>query len=120
MLSGLKAEIEKIDRLSDSLYLNSKIFIPAIDFSYQKRFLSETEWRILKMTVEKQQVQADDFKEIFRNKLPQEISRQIRKLREINLLLPEHTGGRKYVINIRSDMLRSGIMNALDREGFLP
>ena len=120
MLSGLKAEIEKIDRLSDSLYLNSKIFIPAIDFSYQKRFLSETESRILKMTVEKQQVQADDFKVIFRNKLPQEISRQIRKLRELNLLIPEHVGGRKYVINIRSDMLRSGIMNALDREGFLP
>lgn len=120
MLNSLRAEIEKIDRLSDTFYLSSKIFIPAIDYSYQKKFLSEIESRILKIAVDKQLVQASDFKEIFGNKLPQEISRQIRKLRDINLLIPEYEGARKYVINIRNDMLRSGILNALDREGFLP
>ena len=120
MLSVIKAEIEKIDRLSDTNYLNSKILLPAIDFSYKNKFLSEMEWKILKLTVNKQRIQAADLKEIFINKLPQEISRQISRLRKINLLIPENSGARKYVININSNLLRVGFLNALDREGFLP
>ena len=53
MLNVIKAEIEKIDRLSDTNYLNSKILLPAIDFSYKNKFLSEMEWKILKLTVDK-------------------------------------------------------------------
>lgn len=120
MLDGLKAAFEKIDHLSDSDYLNSRILIPAIDSSYQKKFLTETEWRILKMTAEKQRVQAADFKSILPGKLPQEISRQIRRLREQNLLIPELPGSRKYVINLKSNLFRQAVMQALDREGFLP
>jgi Fic family protein len=120
MLNGLRTEIDKIDRLSDAHYLNKKIFIPAIEFSYQKKFLSEVEYRILKMTVERQRIQAADLKEIFISKLPQEISRQINRLRKSNLLLPEHPQARKYVININNKLPRMGFLNALDSEGFLP
>jgi Fic family protein len=120
LLNGLKAEIEKVDRLSDTHYLNSKILIPAIDISYQRNLLTEKEVKLLKITAEKQQVQAADFKEIFKNKLPQEISRQIRKIRKSTLLIPEFAGARKYVINLDSDLLRNGILTALDQEGFLP
>ena len=120
MLNGLKTEIEKIDRLSDAHYLSKKILMPAIDFSYQKAFLSEIDRRILKMSVEKQRIQAADLKGIFINKLPQEISRQINRLRKLHLLLPEHPTARKYVININSNLLRMGFLKALGREGFLP
>lgn len=120
MLNSLRKEFEKIDHLSDMTFLKTKILLPSIDFSYQKKFLTEVEWRILKMVAEKQLVQADDFKDIFKNKLPQEISRQIRRLRQLNLLIPEKPNARKYVLNIRSDLLRMGLLYVFDKEGFLP
>lgn len=120
MLNSLKNEIEKIDRLSDTTYLKKQILLPAIDYSFQKKFLGKIEWRMMKVAAEKQLVQADDFKAIFKNKLPQEISRQIRKLRQLNLLKPEYPGARKYAVNISSELLRTGFLRALDREDFLP
>ncbi len=120
MLSGLKTEMEKTDRLADHSYLMSKILLPAIHHSEKNGRISQLDSKMLKIAVEQHTVQASHFKNLFRDKLPQEISRQIKKLRESRLLVSETEGGRQYVINIRNELLRLGIMNALDREGFLP
>lgn len=120
VLNGLSEEIKKTDRLADHLFLKSRILVPAIDYASDRHFLSDTEARLLKVAVDKPFVQAADFRELFRDKLPQEVSRQIKKLRDMGLLVAETEGGRKYLINVRSPLLRPGILNALDSEGFLP
>lgn len=114
------ADTGRTDRLSDQVFLSSHILIPAINFSLKNGFLSPLDSKMLKVAVERKAVQAVHFKVLFRDKLPQEVSRQIKRLRDAHLLVPETDGGRQYVINIRCDLLRLGILNALDHERFLP
>ena len=49
-----------------------------------------------------------------------EISRQIRKLIEKKMLMPESDNTRKYVIRFDNNYLLRGIIRLLDAKGFLP
>jgi Fic family protein len=120
VLRGLKEEIEKIDRLLDYDYLKKEILFPAINFSQERQFITETEAKVLKRTAEKQVIQAANIKDIFEGKVDAEVSRQIRKLIEKKMLIPEKEGTRKYVIRFDSNYLLRGIIKALGEKGFLP
>jgi len=122
VLLGLKNEIEKIDRLLDLNYLNSKIIIPAIDYSVQQKHITSTEAKILKksISVERQELQASDLKGIFPNKIPAAISREIAQLRKKKMLEKTSPKSRKYVINFSNNYLLRSIIKALGENGFLP
>jgi Fic family protein len=120
VLKGLKDEIEKIDKLSEYNYLRKEILIPAINHSIERRYITDNEGRILKKVVDKQVVQAADLKEFFEGKVQAEVSRQIKKLIDKKMLVPESEGTRKYVIRFDNSYLLRGIIKALDEKGFLP
>jgi Fic family protein len=120
VLKGLKGEIEKIDRLSDYNYLKKEILIPSLNYSNERKLITETEYHILKKTVDKQVIQASDIKEFFEGKVDAEISRQIRKLIDNKILLPESEGARKYIIRIDNNYLQRGVVKLLGDKGFLP
>jgi len=120
VLKGLKEEIEKVDRLADFSYLFHKILVPAIDYSEKRKFISGIDAHILKIAAEKQEVQASDLKNIFQGKLPQEISRQIKRLRETKMLYPVQENARKYILKFNNNYLLRGTMYAMDQEGLLP
>lgn len=120
VLKGLKEEIEKVDRLADISFLTHRILIPAIDYSAKRKFITGTDARMLKIAAEKQEVQASDFRDIFPGRLPQEISRQIRRLREMKMLDPVKENARKYFLRFNNNFLLRGIMYAMDQEGLLP
>ncbi len=120
VLKGLKDEIEKIDKLSEYNYLKKEILIPAITHSIERKYITDNEGRILKKVVDKQVVQAADLKEFFEGKLQAEVSRQIKKLIDKKMLVPESEGTRKYVIRFDNSYLLRGIIRALDEKGFLP
>jgi Fic family protein len=120
MLGGLDREIKKTDKLADHHFLRSRILDPSIDHLLKRGLISAQEARLLKICAEKGMARAADFSVVFKDRLPQEVSRQVRRLREKGLIVPDKEGGRKYLLNIRHDELRLGLMNALDREGFLP
>ncbi len=120
VLKGLKEEIEKVDRLANISYLSDKILVPAINYSAKRKFISDLDARILKVAAEKQKVQASDFKNIFQGKLPQEISRQIKRLREMKMLSPVPENERKYILKFNNNYLLRGIIYAMDQEGLLP
>ena len=75
---------------------------------------------MLKVAAEKQEVHASDFNKIFQGKLPQEISRQIRRLREMRMLIPVRENSRKYILKFNNNYLLIGVMYAMDQEGLLP
>ena len=79
-----------------------------------------TKGRILKKVVDKQVVQAADLKEFFEGKVQAEVSRQIKKLIDKKMLVPESEGTRKYVIRFDNSYLLRGIIKALDEKKFLP
>ena len=120
VLRGLKEEIEKIDKLSDYEYLKKEILIPSIHFSLDRHIINEMESKILKETIEKQVVQNLDFEKFFKGKAKSEISRQIKKLIDKKMLIPEHKSARKYVLRFDNNFLLRGIIKMLDEKGFLP
>ena len=120
MLRGLRDEIKKIDLLSKHTYLAEKIIHTALGLSEKEKRITSRERNMLKIAFEAGAVSATHYRELFRDKTPQEISRRIRDLRNKNLLLSLTEGSRKYVINLKAASLRLGIMEALDQQGFLP
>jgi Fic family protein len=120
VLKGLKEEIEKIDRLTNYDYLKKEILIPAINHSLERQYITISETKILKKVVEKQVIQASDIKDIFKGKASAEISRQIKKLIDKKMLIPEEDGGRKYIIRFDNNYLLRGIIKALGENNFLP
>ncbi len=120
VLSGLKQEIEKIDRLTKYNFLKKEIIIPAINYAREREVITDIESKILRKTAELGVMQASDIGEFFPGKSSAEISRQIARLRGRKMLQPEREGSRKYVIRFDNNYLLRGIMKSLGEKGFLP
>ncbi|SDD25178.1 Fic/DOC family protein [Williamwhitmania taraxaci] len=120
VLNGLKEEIEKVDKLTDYTYLKKEILLPAINYSLSRKYITYVEAKILKKVVEKQAMQAADIKDIFLGKTDAEVSRQIRRLIDRKMLIPEKEGTRKYVIRFDNNYLLRGVIKQLGEKGFLP
>jgi len=120
VLKGLKEEIEKIDKLLNYDFLRKEILIPTLAHSLERKYITNVESRILRKVVDKQVIQAADVKEFFDGKADTEVSRQIRKLIDKKMLLPEKEGARKYVIRFDNNYLLRGIIHSLGVKGFLP
>ena len=120
VLKGLKEEIEKIDKLTDYDFLKKEILLPTISYSLDRKYITDTESKILKRVSEKQVVQASDIKEFFIGKADAEVSRQIRRLIERNMLVSEKEGSRKYVIRFDNSYLLRGFIKTIGEKGFLP
>jgi len=120
MLRGLRDEIRKIDLLSKHTYLAEKIIHFALILSEREKRITSRERQMLRIAFDAGAVSASHYREFFRDKAPQEISRRIKALRDKKLLLSLEEGSRKYVINLKAKLLRFGIMEALDQHGFLP
>lgn len=120
VLKGLKDEIEKIDKLSDYNFLRKEILLPSIHHSLERKFITDVEAKILKKVVDKQVISASDIKDIFPGKADAEVSRQIKKLIDRKMLIPEKEGTRKYVLRFDNSYLIRSIIKLLGDKGFLP
>ncbi|RPH29986.1 MAG: Fic family protein [Bacteroidales bacterium] len=120
VLRGLKDEILKIDKLTDYDYLRKDILIPTINYSLDRKYITDTEAKILKKVIDKKIIQAADVKEFFIGKMDAEVSRQIRKLIDKKMLVSESEGARKYIIRFDNNYLLRGVIKSLDEKGFLP
>lgn len=120
VLGGLKIEIEKIDKLLNYPYLQKEILLPAINYSLDRKYITDVEAKILKKAADKQVFQALDLKDIFQGKAGSEISRQIKRLIDKKMVMQESEGSRKYLLRFDNSFLLRGIMKALDEKGFLP
>ncbi|HPL64056.1 MAG TPA: Fic family protein [Syntrophales bacterium] len=120
VLSGLKQEIEKVDRLMEYEFLKKEIIVPAISYARERKIITDTEARILRRTAEKGVMQASDLGDLFPGKSSSEVSRQIARLRRKGMLQPEKEHFRKYIICFANNFLLRGIMRSLDENGFLP
>lgn len=120
VLKGLKDEIEKIDHLLDYKYLKNEILLPSIQYSQERKFVTDVEAKVLKIAVEKQVIQASDLKALFEDKKASEISRNIGRLRDKKMLMPIEERTRKYIIRFDNNFLLRGIIKLLGDNGFLP
>ncbi|WP_229689115.1 Fic family protein [Puia dinghuensis] len=120
VLKGLKEEIEKIDRLLDYNFLKGNILLPAINYSLDRQQITGTEAKVLRRVTEKQLIQAGDVKSFYPGKADAEVSRQLRKLVDKKMLVPEKQGSRKYLLRFDNNYLLRGVIRALGEKSFLP
>ena len=120
VLWWLLNEIEKVDKLLDKKYLVANILVPALNDAKEREYVTELEYKILQRAIQHPSmfIEAKDVKDLFEGKIPQEVSRQLRKLKDKRLLrsLPNHKN--KYVIWFTSSNLFRSSMRALKAAGF--
>lgn len=120
VLEGLKSEIDKIDMLLDYEYLKNSILIPALEYSKTMKYIDSREYKILKLTVEKQIVQNSDIQEVLKGNHMTSISRYIRALKEKKMIVSELDNARRYHINFTNNFLIRSVIKKLEEEGFIP
>ena len=94
--------------------------MPAISHSLERKYITDVEAKILRKVIDNQVIQAGDIKEFFVGKLNAEVSRQIKKLIDKKMLVPESEGTRKYILRFDNNYLLRGVIKALGEKGFLP
>ncbi|MFY8022142.1 MAG: Fic family protein [Bacteroidia bacterium] len=120
VLKGLKDEIEKIDKLLDYSFLRKEILLPAISHSLDRKFITDVESKVLKKVVDQQVIQASDVKVYFVGKSDAQVSRELKKMIDNKMLIPEKDGSRKYVLRFDNNYLLRSIIKSLGDKGFLP
>jgi len=121
VLAGLKTKINKVDRLANYNYLLEKVLKPTITFSIDRKHITDIEAKILNVAIEKKEgFKNADLKRVFPKRVPADISRLIRSLKESRMLAALPNNKRKYTINFDNNYLLRGVLFALDNEGFLP
>ena len=125
VLVGMLAEINKIDNLLDREYLTNKILKPAIELCLRVKSITSLQASILNMAATKMSISAVDLHSIMPDKLPAARSREIKRLKEQEMLMPVTAEGlpaenaRFYVIDFANSYLLRGVIRALRDEKFL-
>jgi len=119
VLSGVKTEMEKINKLVDYSYLSKNILNPAIEYCVDRQTINGVEATVLKIAVEKREVKSSDLSPAMEGLNQQQRTYQVRKLVDSNLLFPARDGARSYVVGIRNKLLLRGVVHSLTKEGFI-
>lgn len=120
VLTGLRDEIEKIDKLCDYTFLKEKILVPAIHQSRAEKTLSDEEKNILTIAAENGRFRAQDIAPLFPGKARSDVSRKIQRLMKKELIVPEREGARTYVLGFSNRTTGRSVINFFRKEGFLP
>jgi len=120
VLEGLKTEIDKIDMLTDYEYLKTSILLPALEYSKTMKYIDAKEYKILKVTVEKQIVQNSDIQSVLKDTHQTSISRYLRALKEKKMIVSEADSERKYHISFTNNFLIRSVIQKLEEHGFIP
>jgi len=119
MLSGVKAELDKVANLQDVDYVNNEILLPALKRSIDRKHITPQEHDMLKVAIQKDTVQSGDFSAIVRGSIATR-ARAVQALREQRLLRQIPGATRIYQIRLSGNAITSDVMRTLDDNGFLP
>ncbi len=120
VLTGLKKEIEKINKLTDYGYLCSQILAPAVRNAQKHGLITELEENILLISLENKEIKHADIAEKEKKATSRTISRSFQTLKEKNMLIGKDASSRIYRFNFTKSRLLPFIIASLDQNDFLP
>lgn len=120
VLSGMLAELRKVDQLTRADYLLEHILIPALNYAQNRQLLTEQEARVLQATAKLGVAKASDLKSAMSHLTERQRTYQLGKLVECGMLMPVREGARQYTIGFANNVLIRGVISALYSEGFIP
>jgi hypothetical protein len=120
VLSGIRDELRKVDRLTDATYLNERVLTPALHYARERELLTQQEARLLLAAARLGIVKSGDLQQEMPELNSRQRNYQISKLVERHLLEPIHQGARQYTVGFANSFLMRGVIQALSDEGFIP
>ncbi len=123
VLSGLKSEIEKIDKLLDYKFFKGQIVLPALKIALERKLITDIEESILRWTISNKAqvvVNSDIKKNILKNKSTQSISNIIKRLVTKKMLRPFGDKPRTYYLSFENNYLLRAVIQVLGEKDFLP
>lgn len=122
VLSGLKEEIEKIDRLLDLKYMTNVFLLPALSFSLGREHITKREYEILSVVVKSKDmtIKSSDLAAIIGQESSVQRSRIIKRLKDKEMLRSIPGKSRVYTIGFANNYLLRGVFYILEKNGFVP
>lgn len=119
VLSGVRDELTKVDRLADYGHLKAKVLLPAVNYTRERHLITPLEQAVLTTTIKEGTVKAGDLEAAMPDLNTNQRTYQIRKLVDGGMLQPTKPGARQYSIGFSHNMLLRGVVRALTDEGFI-
>lgn len=121
VLAGILVELQKVDRLTDYSYLMKNIFKPAIQYSLDRKHITNEEGKVLDVLLTKPdgQVKSGDLTAALPGLTASQRTRRIARLVDNRMLVPIAPKSRIYHAGLSNSYLIRGIIHALAQEGFV-
>lgn len=120
VLTGILAELRKVDQLTDFTYLQAKILNPALAYAKSRELITAQEESILQIAAKLGVAKAADLSEAMPKLTATQRTYQIKKLVERKMLQPISEGARQYTFGFSNNYLIRGVIKALASQGFIP
>lgn len=120
VLSGISAELKKVDQLTNHAFLSKKILYPAIAFSLDRGLINLLESKVLRCAVDSGTIKAGDLRSVLPKLKSAQITYQLGKLLDRGLIQPVEDGARYYTAKFSNSDLIRGVITSLKNEGFIP
>lgn len=122
VLTGLKDEIEKIDKLLDIKYITNTILLPALSFSLDRENITKREYDILSALVKSKDmtIRSSDLQAVIGQESSVQRSRIIKRLKDKEMLRSLPGKSRLYTIGFANTYLLRGVFFVLEQNGFVP
>jgi Fic family protein len=120
VLSGIRDELQKVDKLTRYAYLKDEILKPALTFSKSRRLVTDQEAAVLEMAIAKREFKAADLDAVLPSLTSRQRSYQLSKLLDAHMIRAVREGARSYTMDFTNSYLLRGVIHALEQKGFIP
>lgn len=119
VLTGVRDELAKVDRLAEYDYLQTKILLPAVSHARERQSITAQEAMVLTATIKSGIVKAGDLENALPDLSAHQRTYQIKKLVASGMLQPISPNARQYTIGFSHNLLLRGVIRSLTGEGFI-
>lgn len=120
VLTGIRDELNKVDRLAEYEYLKSHVLLPTLGYARERQLITAQEEAVLSVTIKAGIVKAANLEGAMPGLNTTQRTYQIRKLVASGMLQPIAPGARQYTIGFSNNTLLRGVIHALEAQGFIP
>jgi len=119
-LSGLKKEIEKIDRMLDYEYLSKTILTGAVDLARKRKSITNFHKKLLLIAIDKPIFMSSDVEKLYPGKNHSYRGIALIGLRKEKLITTLNNKTKKYIIRLSNNHLLRSLIEVLSENGFIP
>ena len=120
VLTGIRDEIIKVNKLLDHDYLFNKILKPSVLLANERGLIDKSELEVLKMGLQLQEFKASDVSKALPDLTDRQRTHLIQKLRINQMIEPLKENGRTYGVVFYNNYLMRSLITFLEKEGFIP